>query len=363
MLKFAAAFALILSPALAQKPENVLVIVNQSSPVSKSIAEYYILHRQIPLSNLCRLNLKPDEEISRQSYDAGIAGPIGAFLKKRHIEEKILYIVTTSGVPLRIQGSGGLKGDMASVDSELSLLYYDMRHGEHPLIGPAPNPFFLKTGADFRHPDFPIYLVTRLTGYDFADVRGIIDRALEASNRGKFVIDLRSGANEPGNDWLRSAARALPKDRVVLDESSKVLYDQNDVIGYASWGSNDANRKERHLRFEWLPGAIVDEFVSTDARTFVRPPDSWNLGSWNAPNTFFADSPQSMTGDYIHDGATGASGHVAEPYLQLNPRPDILLPAYYRGRNLAESYYLSMPGLSWMNIVVGDPLCTLGKPR
>ena len=361
--KFAVPLALAIGLAHAQRPENVLVVVNESSAISKSIAEYYVLHRQIPLSNLCRLNVKPDEDISRDSYDTGIAAPISAFLKSRHIDEKIFYIVTTSGIPLRIQGSGGLKGDMASVDSELSLLYFDMRHGEHPLNGPSPNPFFGKSGAVFRHPDFPIYLVTRLTGYDFADVRGIIDRALEARNRGKFVIDLRSGKNETGNDWLRSAAQALPKDRVVLDESSKVLYDQRDVIGYASWGSNDPNRKERHLRFEWLPGAIMDEFVSTDARTFARPPDSWNLGSWNTPNTMFAGSPQSMTGDYIHDGVTGASGHVAEPYLQLNPRPDILLPAYYRGRNLAESYYLSMPGLSWMNIVVGDPLCSLGTPK
>ncbi len=50
-----------------------------------------------------------------------------------------------------------------------------------------------------------------------------------------------------------------------------------------------------------------------------------------------------MTADYIHDGVTGASGHVYEPYLQFTPRPNILLPAYYHGRNLAESYYLAIP--------------------
>jgi len=45
--------------------------------------------------------------------------------------------------------------------------------------------------------------------------------------------------------------------------------------------------------------------------------------------------------------------------LGLNPRPDILFPAYLKGRNLAESYYLSIPGLSWQNVVLGDPLCKL----
>jgi uncharacterized protein (TIGR03790 family) len=60
---------------------------------------------------------------------------------------------------------------------------------------------------------------------------------------------------------------------------------------------------------------------------------------------------------------TGASGHVAEPYLAFTQRPDRLFPAYYGGRNLAESYYLSIPALSWQNVVIGDPLCSLGPPR
>ena len=94
-----------------------------------------------------------------------------------------------------------------------------------------------------------------------------------------------------------------------------------------------------------------------------RPPTTWSLGNWGDPKTWFAGSPQSMIADYLHEGATGASGHVAEPYLTLTPRPDLLLPAYYRGRNLAESYYLAIPAPSWMNIVVGDPLCSLGTPK
>lgn len=69
-----------------------------------------------------------------------------------------------------------------------------------------------------------------------------------------------------------------------------------------------------------------------------------------------------MTADYLEEGATAATGHVSEPYLAMTPRPDFLLPAYFQGRNLAESYYLSIPSLSWQNIVVGDPLMSLGAP-
>ncbi len=350
--------------SFAQTPDQVLVVVNQSSAISRTIGDYYVLRRKVPLVNLCRIRVSPHEEIQRPDYDAAVAAPILRYLKQQQLGERILYIVTTSGVPLKIAGTQGESGDAAAVDSELALLYQDLHGQKHAVRGPLHNPFFGRRGEKFAHREFPMYLVTRLTGYDFVDVKGIIDRALVAQNRGKFVIDLNSSDDAPGNDWLRTAALALPKDRVVLDESTQVLLNQTDVIGYASWGSNDKHRKQRNAGFKWLAGGIATEFVSSDGRTFARPPDQWNIGTWqDDKRTWFGGTPQSLTADFIHEGASGASGHVYEPYLTFTPRPDYLLPAYYAGRNLAESYYLSIPALSWMNIVVGDPLCAIGRPR
>lgn len=348
--------------ASGQTAQNVLVLVNESSATSRAIAEYYVQRRGIPLANVCRLPMPMSETISRTEYNEVIAAPLGRFLKSGGLVEKVLYIVTTSEVPLRIAGTDGQGGDTASVDSELAAMYPDLHGHPHRLPGALPNPFFGRRDAAFRHPDFPMYLVTRLTGYDFPDVRGIVDRALLAKNRGRFVIDLKSSDDAPGNNWLRTAAVILPTNRVVFDESTRVLTGQTDVIAYASWGSNDPHRKQRDLGFHWLPGAIVTEYVSTNARTFRMPPASWTFGTWADQRGWFAGSPQSMTADYIHQGATGASGHVSEPWLEFTPRPDYLLPAWYRGRNLAESYWMSIPALSWQNIVVGDPLCALAKP-
>jgi uncharacterized protein (TIGR03790 family) len=200
-----------------------------------------------------------------------------------------------------------------------------------------------------------------LAGYDFNDIKGLIDRSLEARNRGMVVLDLKSASDEPGNDWLRNAGVRLPKDRVLFDESTRVIEGARNVIGSASWGSNDPNRKKRVLGFQWLPGAVITEFVSTNARTFSRPPDNWQLGTWKKRDSHFAGSPQSLTADYIREGVTGASGHVYEPYLSMTPRPDLLFPAYLGGRNLAESFYIGIPALSWTNVVIGDPLCRLSK--
>lgn len=348
------------APAWAQTPTEVLIVVNRQSAISRQIGEYYLRKRGVPLANLCTINTAPDEMISRKVYEDQIEAPIGAFLKKARLQEKILYIVTTFGVPLRVEGdSAGQLNTAASVDSELTLLYGRLHGMTFTLPGAVANPFFHQRDAPFRHPQFPIYLVTRLAAYDIGEMKGLVDRALLARNTGKFVIDLRANETTPGNQWLRTAALLLPKDRVVLEQSGVVAMNQKDVIGYASWGSNDPDRKQRFLHFQWLPGAIMTEFVSTNARTFRRPPDTWQIGSWNDQTTYFALSPQTMTADYIHEGATGASGQVDEPYLMYCPRPEFVLPAYYLGRTLAESYYMGIPGLSWMNVVVGDPLTRL----
>ena len=354
---------LALVPGLrAQTGDNVLLVVNRNDAVSRAIGNYYRPRRSIPVGNVCYLATTSDEQIEWQTYVDEIERPVGDCLRKAGLQEKVLYIVTTMGVPLKVDGSGGslYTSEHCSVDSELALLYAKLRGAPFARGGGIPNPFFMKRDEEFRHPRFPIYLVTRLAAWDLDDVKRMIDRALAARNRGKFVVDLSSADDKQGNNWLRTAAILLPADRVLMDETPRVLYDQKDVIGYASWGSNDPNRKKRWLNFQWLPGAIATEFVSTNARTLKRPPDDWVFGP-NKEN-WFGGYNQNLSADYLHEGVTGVSGNVYEPYLQACARPDYLLPAWYQGRNLAESYYLSLPFLSWQGVVLGDPLCSLGKP-
>ena len=59
--------------ALAGGPENVLLVVNKSSAVSRRVGEYYMLRRGIPSRNVCLLEAPERETISRREYDA--AGP------------------------------------------------------------------------------------------------------------------------------------------------------------------------------------------------------------------------------------------------------------------------------------------------
>src|SRR5262245_60269978 len=111
-------------PLRAQSGEQVLLVVNQNDPSSREIAAYYRPRRSVPPANVCSLHTTSNEEIPWPVYVKEIETPIAECLKKNGLVERILYIVTTLGVPLKVEGAGGkLTAECASVDSELTLLY------------------------------------------------------------------------------------------------------------------------------------------------------------------------------------------------------------------------------------------------
>jgi uncharacterized protein (TIGR03790 family) len=349
----------------AQTPENVLLVLNETSAMSLDIGQYYAQKRGIPAQNILRLKMPATEEISHDEYARQIEAPISAWLARNSAQDRILYFVLTKGVPLRIRGTSGQKGTVASVDSELALLYARMVGIKFPEEGAVGNPYYLANGQigsarQFNHQRAPIYLVSRLDGYNFQDIKGLIDRGSAPVREGKILLDQKAASGK-GDDWLKTAADWMNgngfKDRVVLDSGPNVLRDQSGVLGYYSWGSNDPAIKTRTFNLRFSPGALAAMFVSSDGRTFSEPPANWMLGTWEDAATHFGGSPQSLAGDLIHEGATGVAGHVAEPYLEYTIRPNILFPVYLSGFNLIESFYMAMPALSWQTVVVGDPLC------
>ena len=94
-------------------------------------------------------------------------------------------------------------------------------------------------------------------------------------------------------------------------------------------------------------------------RTFQRHPITGRSDSWKDQSTWFAGAPQTLTADYIHEGASGASGQVDEPYLAFAPGRIMSARLLLGPHTLAESFYMGIPGLSWMNVVIGDPLMRL----
>jgi uncharacterized protein (TIGR03790 family) len=352
----------------AQTGENVLLVENELSAESKQIAARYAAARGIPAANVLRIRTQVRDDLERRAFDYEIERPIAEWLTRNSAQDRILYIVLTKGTPLRVRGTGGVNGTVASVDSELTLLYRKLLGLSIAPAGRIDNPYFagnraLERTEPFSHRTYDMYLVTRLDGFTVADVTGLIERGLRPARTGAIVLDQKSGlaGNQQGDAWLTETGKRLSSagfaDRVKLESSTAVASGVKQVLGYYSWGSNDPANRRRHFDFGFVPGALAATFVSTDARTFQEPPAEWTIGTWQDRKTHFAGSPQSLVGDLIREGVTGAAGHVAEPYLDGTTRPQFLFPLYLAGANLAEAFYQAMPFLSWQNIVIGDPLC------
>jgi uncharacterized protein (TIGR03790 family) len=373
---FAASVTAILAfapPARAQSAENVVVVINENSPDSQRIGEYYARKREIPATNIIRIRTVITENVDRTVFALTVDLPIGAALMRNGLLDRVLYVVLTKGVPIRIDGTGGRDGTMASVDSELTLLYRRMTGQGAPLPGRIDNPYYLGSrplaeAKPFTHHDYDIFLVTRLDGFTVDDVLALIDRGLMPAKEGRIVLDQQNKlVDRTGEDWLQEAAARLKaqgfEDRVLLEPTVNGVRDVRPVLGYYSWGSNDPRNRTRRFNLGFVPGSIAGMFVSSDARTFKEPPAEWVPTGDTDRLKWFAGTPQSLIGDLIREGVTGVSGHVAEPFLQSTVRPEILFPAYMAGSNLVEAFYLAMPHLSWQNVVVGDPLCAPFRRR
>ena len=165
-----------------QSADNVLVVVNDSSADSQRVGDYYARKRMIASDHIIRITTTTDESVSRADYTRQIEQPIAKFLTAGGLQDRVLYIVLTKGVPLRVAGSSGRSGTVASVDSELTLLYRKMTGEPVAPIGAVSNPYFLgnrplSEARSFTHADHDIFLVARLDGYMVADVMALVDRA------------------------------------------------------------------------------------------------------------------------------------------------------------------------------------------
>ena len=382
-------FGALLAPAALAAPAHpeVLVIVNDASPISLAIGEAYRRLRGVPAQNVVHLQLSlgadaplsttAHERIDRAGYGARVRDPVARFLKENDPSGRIRILVTTKGVPLRVEdnepGVPFVDRRTAAVDAELAVMSSPLEG--HAGIAGAANPYF-RSSLPFeawrsRHPDAPLrFLVARIDGYADApdphtgvprDVAALLANAIAPEAGGTWVIDenpRQSPGYQPGNiAMLRPAAAALGAlgASVLHDSAPDFVGGVDPIAGYASWGSNDANAppppffgeiEGRRIPGRFAPRSIALTIVSTDGRTFTRTPNAYG---------------QSLAADLIHGGVAGVAAHVDEPVLAGVTRP-MLLVDYARGATAGEAFYRNVPYLSWMNVYVGDPLMQLSRP-
>jgi uncharacterized protein (TIGR03790 family) len=351
MTYFLAAASLLASRSVfASGYQDVAVVVNTNSQVSLAIGSYFQAARGIPQTNIIRVNTTTDETIN-DSVFASLRHQIESYLRINNLADSINYIVTTKGVPLRIDrgDAGGSLSTSASVESEL-MCVLGPDSAQIGRGGGCLSPYLGQT-AHFSHRVFGIYLITRLDGYSLQDVEQLIDKSgpgVLVNSASPFVLD-EDPLCAPNFDFLNAnlakARDVLARNgaSAILDTGGIFLTQQSGIAGYASWGSNDQNAllysNNGSPHDTWAPGAIAEMYVSTSARSFMTG----------------TTQGQSLIADLIQEGASGAKGYVFEPYTSAMADVSILFGRYTSGYNLAESYFSASRLLSWMDVVVGDP--------
>lgn len=82
--------------------DQVAILANKNSSESLAVARYYAQRRGIPANHVIQLDLPLTESISRETYDTRVVQPTRHALQERGLVEKIRVLVTTYGIPLRI---------------------------------------------------------------------------------------------------------------------------------------------------------------------------------------------------------------------------------------------------------------------
>lgn len=330
----------------AQYPEEskrVLLVINNASAASREIGEYYALKRQIPRSNILRIDVSTSENISESEYRHGIEQPIRTAISR--IPDRIDFIVLTKGIPIRLRDNNGYSVDAFLVAMNLNISPITELKDEQ--VRQSMNPYFNRN-EEFNSSKFGIYLVTRLEGYSVAHSKRLVDLSLSAQREeGPFFFDAAENRKSEGYIEMQQTlyrANALLQSKgfqSTIDETKEFVAPSTPLAGYASWGSNDGGFTSiAYRKLQFKPGALAETFVSTSARTFTP-----------------TDEGQSLIGDLIRQGVTGVKGYVSEPYTFALAKPDILFDRYTEGFNLAESFYMASLVVKWKDIVIGDPLC------
>ena len=229
---------------------DVGVLINNKSESSKTIGWAFVEARNISLERVFVFNLEgtpTGETINREQFTNFFALPFLEMLNNRSNVSNMNYLVTSKGMPLRV--NGGL--NKASFDQEFALLggsYNSSIGGDYwstHTYGPL-------SGGDFEsfsRQKHGFYLVTRLTGYTVETALNLIEKANNSlGESGTYVLDLATNRNGSGyrfwNDDLYTANSTLTElynQSVLFDEETGFITNVSNVMGYASWGSNDDN--------------------------------------------------------------------------------------------------------------------------
>ena len=354
------------------QPYHVAVVYNSQSRASRECAELYQRTRRIPAENMLPLSIPMQprlKDISQAQFETLIACPLLQLGSERNLHFPasrrlallpIRAMVLMPDLPLRIKAAAVPKGAKAkpwqqtlaaSVDSELAQLGSE----SYPRDRMLANPLFGRSAS--LTASMSRYLsVCRIDSPSVAVSKRMILRPIEVEAQGGLqgwtVVDYH-GPYASGDKWFRTIVdRAIEAGQPVFVDGLRSSLPEHfpmptPTVMYFGWYEGSANGPFRmhypkgvpreSSPFRFAPGAVAMHLHSFSAT------DVTNLG-------------EGWAGALLMRGADVSSGNVWEPYLGGGLRQDVFYERLLQGYCVAEAAAHATPQLSWMGVVLGDPL-------
>ena len=196
--------------------------------------------------------------------------------------------------------------------------------------------------------------------------------SLKADSRvepAKLKVYLHDVGADTGNfyrtHWIglhRANGTLIANSTAMFDSSIRIENTPTAVLDLSAidWGSDHNSYLAVHFPADdpWhkddsllYAGGIAGQ----QPREYTNPnPTVWNASTSGL--TYEAVLYQSLDAELIRMGCSGSAGNAWEPLGMFCPVPEVMFPLYAGGCSWAESAHAGLPGLGWMEVVIGDPL-------
>jgi len=305
-------------------PEHLAIVINDADPLSKSIGEYYIARRAIPINNVIHVKFKP----GRNSMQPDAFKTLKAAVDRQTPSTVQAYALAWTA-PYKV-GCMSITTAFAAG--------FDEGFCARDCNPTRESPYF-DSNSTLPFTDLGWRPTMMLAGKNQESVKKLIDRgvAADGSHPGGTAY-LMNTSDKARNTRARfyPGIQIIQSDRFRVEIiNSDTLKHRTDVMfyftGLPSVAAIDSNT--------YRPGAIADHLTSAGGKLTA--------------------SHQMSSLRWLSAGATGSYGAVVEPcaFIQKFPRPNIVINRYLNGETLLEAYWKSVewPG---QGVFIGEPLAT-----
>ncbi len=401
--------------------DRVLLLYNSPNAESLAVRDAYVAaHPGVVQFDLNDPTI-PEQQLNRNQFNNKIRDPLRAVLQGTLggdvLAERIIAIVTTRGLPARIDGAGEftLAAQRASIESEIALLYQNLNatgSGSLPFLysGVIDNPYHTLSSTQIASFDRssiqtvrpftrftvgPSQDVWRIDGLTPGDIYLVcrLDACPGATTTAvEETIRLIERSTDPVQMVVQpNCVQALldefpPGSNQLDDDGAPPLFPNSDdfdltaailqTMGVSTLHDETTNFVTGPELPETTPLLVVGTYgenhdvggagddppgIGTFINTYTPHPAgvflSYESFSGNCIYNGTQRQGQACATEWITNGGSFTIVTITEPFtFAITDLADFIPALYLNGLTFAEAAYASLPALSWANTPIGDPL-------